>query len=91
VSRRRRDTREPADRAVPGAGGREPDRRVGDPAPDAGGRETGRILRDVAVLLLAFGAGVGIAELFGAANLGVAFGVGQITFAIALVMLLTRG
>ena len=30
------------------------------------------------------------AELFGAANLGVAFGVGQIVFAVVLVVLLTR-
>ena len=67
-------------------------------APDAVGRAreargpaTGGILRDVVVLLLAFGAGVGLAELFGAANLGVAFGIGQIVFAIALVVLLTRG
>jgi hypothetical protein len=58
--------------------------------PDAGGPATGRILRDVMVLLLAFGTGLGGAELFGAANLGVAFGVGQIVFAIALVVLLTR-
>jgi hypothetical protein len=50
-----------------------------------------RILRDIAILVVAFGAGVGIAELAGAANLGVAFGVGQITFAIALVALLIRG
>jgi len=59
-------------------------------APGADHRPTGGILRDVAVLLLAFGAGVGLAELFGAANLGVAFGIGQIVFAIALVVLLTR-
>jgi hypothetical protein len=38
-----------------------------------------------------FGIGVGLAELFGAANLGVAFGVGQITFALACVVLLLRG
>jgi hypothetical protein len=38
-----------------------------------------------------FAATVGIAELAGAANLGVAFGIGQIIFAIALVALLTRG
>lgn len=50
-----------------------------------------RIPRDIGILLLAFGAGVGIAELAGAANLGVAFGIGQIVFAIALVVLLTRG
>jgi hypothetical protein len=74
---------------------RKPDAREDAPdaaarAPDAGGPGAGRILRDLAVLLLAFGAGVGVAELFGAANLGVAFGVGQIVFAIALVVLLTR-
>jgi hypothetical protein len=32
----------------------------------------------------------GIAELAGAANLGVALGVGQVAFAIALVVLLLR-
>jgi len=34
---------------------------------------------------------VGIAQLAGAANLGVAFGAGQIAFAAALVALLLRG
>jgi hypothetical protein len=91
VSRRKRDTRDPTEAAARAAGGREPGRTVRDPAPDVSGRGGGRILRDLAVLLLAFGAGVGIAELFGAANLGVAFGVGQIVFAIALVVILTRG
>ena len=89
MSRRKRDTREPTGERAPG--GRETRHVLGDPAPDASDREPGRVLPDLAVLLLAFGAGVGIAELFGAANLGVAFGVGQITFAIALVVLLTRG
>jgi hypothetical protein len=42
------------------------------------------------LLLLAFGAGVGVAELAGADNLGIAFGVGQICFALALVGLLLR-
>jgi hypothetical protein len=43
------------------------------------------------VLLAAvFGLAVLVAELFGAANLGVAFGVGQIAFAVALVYLLLR-
>ena len=32
----------------------------------------------------AFAAGVGIAEVAGAANLGTAFGVGQIAFTLAL-------
>ena len=50
-----------------------------------------RLLRDVAILVGVFGATVGIAELAGAANLGVALGVGQVVFAIVLVALLTRG
>ena len=33
---------------------------------------------------------VGVAELAGAANLGVAFGIGQVCFALALIVLLTR-
>ena len=47
-----------------------------------------RLLAQVALLAFAFGAGVGVAELAGAANLGVAFGVGQIVFAAALVAVL---
>ena len=43
-----------------------------------------------ALLLAVFGAAVGIAELAGAANLGVAFGIGQIAFAMVLVALLLR-
>ena len=39
---------------------------------------------------LAFAAGVGIAELFCAKNLGTALGVGQLTFAVALVYVLIR-
>jgi hypothetical protein len=38
----------------------------------------------------AFGAGVGLAELFGATNLGTAFGIGQIAFALALVGVILR-
>jgi hypothetical protein len=48
------------------------------------------ILRDVGIVVAAFGAGVGAAELFGAANLGVALGVGQVVFALTLIVLLTR-
>jgi uncharacterized membrane protein (DUF485 family) len=44
----------------------------------------------VAILVAAFVAGVGLAELFGAANLGIAFGFGQIAFALALTALLLR-
>jgi hypothetical protein len=43
-----------------------------------------------AIVLAAFAIGVGLAELFGAKNLGTAFGVGQLTFAAALVYVLLR-
>jgi hypothetical protein len=44
----------------------------------------------LAIVVAAFAAGVGIAELFGAKNLGTALGVGQLTFAVALVYVLLR-
>jgi hypothetical protein len=47
-------------------------------------------VRLVVVALAAFGAGVGLAELFGASSLGVAFGFGQIAFTICCVLLLLR-
>ncbi len=46
--------------------------------------------RQLAILAAAFAAGVGLAEALGAVNLGVAFGVGQLTFAAALVWVLLR-
>ncbi len=48
------------------------------------------MLPKVLIVLVAFGVGVGLAEIFGAKNLGTAFGVGQLTFAIALVYVLVR-
>jgi uncharacterized membrane protein (DUF485 family) len=48
------------------------------------------VLAKVVIVLAAFAAGVGIAELLGAKNLGTAFGVGQLTFALALVYVLVR-
>lgn len=48
------------------------------------------LLANIAIVLAAFGIGVGAAELLGAANLGTALGVGQITFAAALVYVLLR-
>lgn len=39
---------------------------------------------------LAFALGTGLAELLGAANLGVAIGVGQLCFAATLVWVLLR-
>ena len=46
------------------------------------------MLGKTAIVLVAFGIGVGLAELFGAKNLGTALGVGQLTFAIGLVYVL---
>jgi hypothetical protein len=46
--------------------------------------------RRLVLLLLAFAAGTGIAALLGAANFGVALGIGQLCFAAALVWVLLR-
>jgi hypothetical protein len=46
------------------------------------------VLGKTLIALAAFGVGVGLAELFGAKNLGTAFGVGQLTFVIGLVYVL---
>ena len=46
--------------------------------------------RVTALVTAEFGDVIGLAELFGAANLGTSFGIGQITFAIVLVILLVR-
>ena len=46
------------------------------------------MLAKLVIVLVAFGVGVGLAELFGAKNLGTAFGVGQLTFVIGLVYVL---
>jgi hypothetical protein len=59
--------------------------------PDAGRRTWRGIAVDVAVLIAVFAITVGIAELAGAANLGVALGIGQVAFAIALMVVLLRG
>ncbi len=48
-------------------------------------------MREALLLPAAFAAGVGIAELFGAANLGVAFAVGGMLFAATVVWLILRG
>jgi hypothetical protein len=48
------------------------------------------VLAKTAIVLIGFGVGVGLAELFGAKNLGTALGVGQLTFVIALVYVLMR-
>jgi hypothetical protein len=64
----------------------------GAPAPRATGgpHASRRLALDLGILAAIFAATVGIAELAGAANLGVAIGIGQVTFAVALVALLLR-
>ena len=47
-------------------------------------------MRRFLIAPLAFGIGVGIAELAGAKNLGTAFAFGQIAFALSVVYLLLR-
>jgi len=44
----------------------------------------------LAIVIGAFAVGVGLAELFGAKNLGTSLGVGQLTFVVALVYVLMR-
>ena len=51
----------------------------------------GRLTVQLAALTAAFLLGVGLAELFGAASLGIALGFGQIAFALALGFVLLRG
>ena len=80
-------------RAIPRPPGDDAAREATAPAgetPASRGVVMPRILRDLAILAVVFGVAVGIAELAGAASLGVSFGIGQIAFAIALAVLLTR-
>ena len=81
MSRRKRPPAEapaPADQAAASVG------------PDTGGRTWRGIAVDVAILIAVFAVTAAIAELAGAANLGVALGIGQVAFAIALVVVLLR-
>jgi hypothetical protein len=48
------------------------------------------MIRQLAIMLGAFAAGAAVAGALGAANLGVALGVGQLCFAAALVVVLLR-
>lgn len=48
------------------------------------------MIRQLAALVLAFAVGTVLAELLGAANLGVALGVGQLCFAATLLWVLLR-
>jgi uncharacterized membrane protein (DUF485 family) len=48
------------------------------------------LLSKLVIVVAAFAAGAGLAELFGARNLGTSLGVGQLTFALVLVYVLVR-
>jgi hypothetical protein len=48
------------------------------------------LLANLAIVAVAFAAGVALAELFGAKNLGTSLGVGQLAFVVALVYVLLR-
>ena len=80
-----------------GEGAREPPpREAGERPPQEGGQAPGRrpprlpFLTQAGILVAVFAIGTLVAELFGAANLGVALGVGQICFAIALVAVIVK-
>ena len=74
-----------------GVGGRARGSWSGQAGASRSGRPNGLgFLPQLVVLAAAFGLGVGVAEVAGAANLGTAFGIGQIVFAITLLFLLVR-
>jgi hypothetical protein len=79
------------ERAAPARGGGSGE--VGSGQRDAAAapaRHGGRLLPQLALLIVVFAVTVGVAELAGAANLGVSFGIGQVVFAVTLVVLLIR-
>jgi hypothetical protein len=73
-----------------GAGGATAARRSARDRVSAPERPASRLGPQVALLIAVFGLAVLIAELAGATNLGVAFGVGQIAFALAAVYVLVK-
>jgi hypothetical protein len=92
VSRRR----ERAGRRAPREASGQSPREASGAAPGEHGGAPGRrpprlpFLTQVGILVAVFALGTLVAELFGAANLGVALGVGQICFAIALVVVIVK-
>jgi hypothetical protein len=86
----RRSRRQRGAPGAPPAGGERPE--GGAPQGGRPGRPPNKIsfAAQVGILVAVFAVAVGVAELAGAANLGVSFGIGQIVFAIVLVGLLLR-
>ena len=76
-------------------GGGHPARPPGGDAADVAQRDRGRggglgLLAQLGLVIAAFAVTVGVAELAGAANLGVSFGIGQVVFTIVLLVVLIR-
>jgi hypothetical protein len=80
-------TREGADGA---AAGRPPTARESAPPARVGGRRAWGLGVQIGFLVAVFAVVALVAELAGAANLGVALGIGQVAFAIVVVYLLLR-
>ncbi len=90
----RRSRRESATRQETPSAGRQPERPRGAwaPGPVAPNRRPPAIpfLAQVGILVAVFAVTTVIAELAGAANLGVSLGIATIPFSIALVLLIVR-
>jgi hypothetical protein len=90
VSRRKERARRGEAGAARGEAGAARDE-AGAARGDAGTAARWSLPAQIALLIAVFGVTTLVAELAGAANLGVALGIGQIAFAIATVYLLVRG
>ena len=77
-----------ASRGEPGASRDEAGVSRREAGADRAGRPT--LATQIGLLVAVFAVAVGIAKLAGAANLGVAFGIGQIAFALSAVYLLVK-
>ena len=80
MSKRRREAPAGVEAAPPPDPGRESD----------SGRDGMGLPVQLGLLTAVFAITVGIAEVVGAANLGVSFGIGQVVFALVLIVLLIR-
>lgn len=74
----------------PGASGRAPSANRPDPAQARSTSGQSAVVQ-FGIVIGVFVVATLLAELFGAANLGVAIGVGQVAFAVAVVAVLLRG
>jgi hypothetical protein len=86
MSRRRDRGRRPESAASKPAGGAS----SGGGQPDRGRAGGMGLPAQLALLAAVFAVTVGVAELAGAANLGVSFGIGQVVFTAVLLVLLIR-